>query len=145
MTASSHLSIIQQRHNNSALWYFFLCCDPACQVLEELHKKFGTTTAPDCGIEAVGVHYTPSWLHKLEISAGMETDPSDVINEIIFSTRKARTPTSAAACTAITQSIHPEKAILAWLTVKGCSVPSCTSQSRQHPVSSMFGFLQQHT
>ncbi|CAK0784556.1 hypothetical protein CVIRNUC_007760 [Coccomyxa viridis] len=58
------------------------------QVADALHDFFGTTTAPDCSVECVGVHYTKSWRHKLELLAGAETDPSDTINEIIFSTRK---------------------------------------------------------
>ena len=46
--------------------------------------------APDVSIEAVGFHYTKSWLHKIEMSLMMETDPSEILNEIIFCTRKAR-------------------------------------------------------
>ena len=40
------------------------------QVAEALHDFFGTTTAPDCSVECVGVHYTKSWRHKLELLAG---------------------------------------------------------------------------
>ncbi|KAK9908225.1 hypothetical protein WJX75_004550 [Coccomyxa subellipsoidea] len=58
------------------------------KVPEELHKKFGTTTAPDVGIEAVGVHYAKSWVSKLEMATGLATDPSDMLNEIIYSVRK---------------------------------------------------------
>ncbi|CAL5229613.1 g12974 [Coccomyxa viridis] len=57
-------------------------------VAEALHNFFGTTTAPDCSIECVGVHCTKSWRHELELMAGAETGPSDTINEILFSTRK---------------------------------------------------------
>jgi hypothetical protein len=38
---------------------------------------------PDACIEAVGFHYAWSLLHKAEMSVGLETDPADVMNEII--------------------------------------------------------------
>ena len=41
------------------------------QVADALHDFFGTTTAPDCSVECVGVHYTKSWRHKLELLAGV--------------------------------------------------------------------------
>lgn len=48
-----------------------MLCTCACvQVAEALHDFFGTTTAPDCSVECVGVHYTKSWRHKLELLAG---------------------------------------------------------------------------
>ena len=39
-------------------------------MADALHDFFGTTTAPDCSVECVGVHYTKSWRHKLELLAG---------------------------------------------------------------------------
>lgn len=36
----------------------------------------------------VGVHYAKSWLTKLEQATGVATDPSDMLNEIIYSVRK---------------------------------------------------------
>ncbi len=44
--------------------------------------------APDVSIEAVGFHYCKSWVHKLEMATMMETDTSEILNEIIFCTRK---------------------------------------------------------
>lgn len=44
--------------------------------------------APDVSIEAVGFHYCQSWLHKIEMTLMMETDPSEMLNEMIFCTRK---------------------------------------------------------
>ncbi len=46
--------------------------------------------APDVSIEAVGFHYTKTWLHKIEMSLMLETDPSEILNEIIYCTRKVR-------------------------------------------------------
>lgn len=58
-------------------------------VVEALHALFPAGPGPDVGIEAVGVHYPGSWLHKVEMKLGLETDPSYVINEMIMSVRKA--------------------------------------------------------
>lgn len=49
-------------------------------------------TAPDVSIEAVGFHYCKSWVHKFEMAAMLETDPSETLNEIIYCTRKASCP-----------------------------------------------------
>jgi threonine dehydrogenase-like Zn-dependent dehydrogenase len=43
----------------------------------------------DVGIEAVGFHYAKSWTHTIETSLMMETDPADILNEIITCVRKA--------------------------------------------------------
>ncbi|KAJ3284826.1 hypothetical protein HK104_009760 [Borealophlyctis nickersoniae] len=43
---------------------------------------------PDVGIECVGVHYTKSILHKVELAVMLETDPCDVLNEMIKCVRK---------------------------------------------------------
>lgn len=40
------------------------------------------------GIEAVGFHYTRAWYDKVEIQLGLETDPSEMLNEIIHTVRK---------------------------------------------------------
>lgn len=39
-------------------------------------------------VRQVGVHYAKSWLTKLEQATGVATDPSDMLNEIIYSVRK---------------------------------------------------------
>ena len=44
-------------------------------MADALHDFFGTTTAPDCSVECVGVHYTKSWRHKLELLAGARSMP----------------------------------------------------------------------
>eukprot|EP00897_Mesotaenium_endlicherianum_P008671 jgi/Mesen1/7832/ME000417S07141 len=43
----------------------------------------------DVGIEAVGFHYAKSITHKVEMAIMAETDPSEILNEIITCTRKA--------------------------------------------------------
>lgn len=49
------------------------------QVADALHDFFGTTTAPDCSVECVGVHYTKSWRHKLELLAGVRLSSGAVL------------------------------------------------------------------
>ena len=43
---------------------------------------------PHVSIEAVGFHYAKSMASKLEMAVGLQTDPSDMLNEMIVSTRK---------------------------------------------------------
>ena len=43
---------------------------------------------PHVSIEAVGFHYTKSLSSSIEMAVGLQTDPSDMINEMIVSTRK---------------------------------------------------------
>lgn len=43
---------------------------------------------PDVSIEAVGFHYCKSWLHSIETTLMLETDPADMLNEMINATRK---------------------------------------------------------
>jgi hypothetical protein len=59
------------------------------QVPKAVHELLGKD-APDVGIEAVGLHYVRSMLHKLEIAMNVETDPSEMLNEIIYTTRPVR-------------------------------------------------------
>jgi hypothetical protein len=42
----------------------------------------------DAGIEAVGFHYPKTLAHKIEMAIKVETDPSDILNEIIMAVRK---------------------------------------------------------
>ncbi|CAF1048528.1 unnamed protein product [Didymodactylos carnosus] len=55
-------------------------------TLEQLKEL--VPNGPDVGIEAVGFHYARSILHKAQMLVGLETDPSDVLNEIIMAVRK---------------------------------------------------------
>lgn len=55
-------------------------------TIEELRTKF--PHGPDVAIEAVGVHYVQNLLHKLEVTVGLETDSTEVINECIYAVRK---------------------------------------------------------
>ncbi|EIE21552.1 GroES-like protein [Coccomyxa subellipsoidea C-169] len=57
------------------------------KVPEALKEMMGPY-APDVSIEAVGIHYCKSWVHKFEMATMLETDPSETLNEIIFCTRK---------------------------------------------------------
>jgi hypothetical protein len=62
-------------------------CKSVLQVPDALKELLGPD-APDVSIEAVGFHYCQSWLHKVEMTLLMETDPSEILNEIIYCTRK---------------------------------------------------------
>ena len=64
---------------------------PHAQVPETLKEMLGDD-APDVSIEAVGFHYTKTWVHRIEMTLMLETDPSEILNEIIFCTRKAWPP-----------------------------------------------------
>ncbi|KAG0610437.1 hypothetical protein M758_7G065400 [Ceratodon purpureus] len=55
-------------------------------TVKELRNLF--PHGPDVGIEAVGVHYVANVLHKLEVLMGLETDSTEVINEIMYGVRK---------------------------------------------------------
>lgn len=43
---------------------------------------------PHVSIEAVGFHYTKSLASTVEMAIGAQTDPSDMLNEMIVATRK---------------------------------------------------------
>jgi threonine dehydrogenase-like Zn-dependent dehydrogenase len=47
-----------------------------------------TGDGPDVGIEAVGFHYTKELSSKIQMGLKLETDPSDMLNEIIYCVRK---------------------------------------------------------
>ena len=47
---------------------------------------------PDVAIEAVGFHYCKSWLHTVEMALMLETDPAEILNELITCVRKVRSP-----------------------------------------------------
>ncbi len=46
--------------------------------------------APDVCIEAVGFHYMSSWLHRIESALMLETDTSEILNELIYCCRKVK-------------------------------------------------------
>jgi threonine dehydrogenase-like Zn-dependent dehydrogenase len=56
------------------------------KTLDALHDL--VPHGPDCSIEAVGFHYAHSLTHQAEMKLMMETDPSEIINELIMATRK---------------------------------------------------------
>ena len=68
------------------LLHFEQCGLPA-QVPDGLKEILGPD-APDVCIEAVGLHYIRSWLHKVEHTLMLETDTSEILNEIIYCCRK---------------------------------------------------------
>eukprot|EP00271_Cylindrocystis_brebissonii_P019313 TRINITY_DN5834_c0_g1_i1.p2 TRINITY_DN5834_c0_g1~~TRINITY_DN5834_c0_g1_i1.p2 ORF type:complete len:428 (-),score=92.07 TRINITY_DN5834_c0_g1_i1:775-2058(-) len=53
-------------------------------ALVELVGKNGV----DCGIDAVGVHYCHTAVHTTQMVVGAETDPPEVLNEMIMCVRK---------------------------------------------------------
>jgi threonine dehydrogenase-like Zn-dependent dehydrogenase len=56
-------------------------------VHDQLHQILGET-GPDVCLECVGFHYAKTKLHKLEMLMMLETDPSDILNELIRCCRK---------------------------------------------------------
>jgi threonine dehydrogenase-like Zn-dependent dehydrogenase len=56
------------------------------KVQAELRNLF--PHGPDVAIEAAGFHYVQNPAHKVEVALGMETDTSEIINELIYSVRK---------------------------------------------------------
>ena len=44
--------------------------------------------APDCCIECVGMHYAHSYVHRMEMAVGLETDPPEALNAAILAVRK---------------------------------------------------------
>jgi hypothetical protein len=56
------------------------------KVYDTLRAKF--PLGPDVGIEAVGFHYCKSWTHTIQMTLMLETDPSEMLNEIFVSVRK---------------------------------------------------------
>jgi threonine dehydrogenase-like Zn-dependent dehydrogenase len=61
-------------------------------VEDALHEMFqsqdGHYIGPDVCIEAVGFHYANSWLHWAEMTLKLETDPSEILNQLIAVCRK---------------------------------------------------------
>ncbi|GFH19564.1 sorbitol dehydrogenase, partial [Haematococcus lacustris] len=58
------------------------------KVDAELRAMFGDLQGPDVCIEAVGFHYAKTMLHMIEQKLMLETDPADVLNELIRCCRK---------------------------------------------------------
>jgi threonine dehydrogenase-like Zn-dependent dehydrogenase len=50
-------------------------------------KKMCNDRGPDISIECAAGEYAKSWAHKAEIALGLETDTSELVNEMITSTR----------------------------------------------------------
>ncbi|KAK9840580.1 hypothetical protein WJX81_002855 [Elliptochloris bilobata] len=48
-----------------------------------------TEHGPDVCIEAVGFHYCKTMLSRIQMALKLETDPSEILNELIYSCRKA--------------------------------------------------------
>ena len=64
-----------------------MCVCVPDQVPDALKEMLGPD-APDVCIEAVGFHYMNSWLHKVENALLLETDTSEILNELIYCCRK---------------------------------------------------------
>ncbi|CAF1058167.1 unnamed protein product [Didymodactylos carnosus] len=55
-------------------------------TLEQLKEM--VPNGPDVAIEAVGFHYSRTTAHKAQMLVGLETDPSEMLNEMIMAVRK---------------------------------------------------------
>ncbi|KAK9798563.1 hypothetical protein WJX73_007560 [Symbiochloris irregularis] len=69
--------------------------------LRELVKE-----GPHVSIEAVGFHYTKSLVSKVEMMVGLQTDPPDMLNEMIVSTRKGGRISIVGAYAGFTNHFH---------------------------------------
>ncbi|KAL2649603.1 hypothetical protein R1flu_017731 [Riccia fluitans] len=56
------------------------------KVYDALRKIF--PHGPDVGIDAVGMHYASSLIHKMQMMTMLETDTPEILNDIIFNVRK---------------------------------------------------------
>ncbi len=46
-----------------------------------------------------GFHYCTTLLHKVQMALKLETDPSEVLNELIYCCRKVPRPANQCCCT----------------------------------------------
>ena len=81
------------------------------QVPDALKEMLGPD-APDVCIEAVGFHYMNSWLHKVENALLLETDTSEILNELIYCCRKVMrlcciSTSPESSCQNISASLRP--------------------------------------
>ena len=62
------------------------------KTLDQLHELFVDEDkryiGPDVVIEAVGFHYVNSFSHWFQMALKLETDPSEILNELIYAVRK---------------------------------------------------------
>lgn len=56
-------------------------------VVDTIHKMLGGDSL-DVAIECVGFDFPQSWLHKLQMKAGLETDSAEILTEIFKCTKK---------------------------------------------------------
>lgn len=56
-------------------------------VVTRLKEMCGDGRGPDVALECAAGEYAKGWLHWLELQTGMETDTSEILNEMIESVR----------------------------------------------------------
>eukprot|EP01013_Petalomonas_cantuscygni_P009089 TRINITY_DN21862_c0_g1_i1.p2 TRINITY_DN21862_c0_g1~~TRINITY_DN21862_c0_g1_i1.p2 ORF type:complete len:414 (+),score=79.51 TRINITY_DN21862_c0_g1_i1:213-1454(+) len=92
------------------------------KVLDEIAKL--EPGGLDCGIECAGYRYTKSWLHRIERAVGLETDTSEILNEIILAMRTYGNVSIIADYAGLTNHFNIGAMMEKHLTVRGGQSPT---------------------
>jgi len=90
-------------------------------VVDTLLKRL--THGVDCAIECVGFDYPKSWKHKVEMALNLETDSSDIFNEIFACVRKFGRVSVIGVYLGVTNHFPIGAMIEKGLTVRGGQAP----------------------
>lgn len=90
-------------------------------VVDTLLKRL--THGVDCAIECVGFDYPKSWKHKVEMALNLETDSSDIFNEIFACVRKFGRVSVIGVYLGVTNHFPIGTMIEKGLTVRGGQAP----------------------
>jgi threonine dehydrogenase-like Zn-dependent dehydrogenase len=78
---------------------------------------------PHVAIEAVGFHYCKSWTHKIQMALMLETDPSEMLNEILTCVRKGGRVSIVGVYAGFTNGFNIGALMEKGLTVKAGQTP----------------------
>ncbi|KAF9048421.1 chaperonin 10-like protein [Panaeolus papilionaceus] len=98
-------------------------------VLQRIHE-LTNGTGVDCSIDAAGFRYTQSLIQKAQRAIGLETDASQIINEILRSTRKFGTVSLIADYAATTNGFLIGAVMEKGITLRGAG--QCPVQKYWH-------------
>jgi len=69
------------------------CPLKGCHQRQRQHQQRGMQTVTQRVRARAGFHYCTTLLHKVQMALKLETDPSEVLNELIYCCRKVPCPT----------------------------------------------------
>ncbi|PPR05789.1 hypothetical protein CVT24_006844 [Panaeolus cyanescens] len=98
-------------------------------VLERIHE-LTAGTGVDCSIDAAGFRYTQSLIQKAQRAIGLETDASQIVNEILRATRKFGTVSLIADYAATTNGFLIGAVMEKGITLRGAG--QCPVQKYWH-------------